>query len=35
MVFDLAAPASAGGFGLAENYYGVPRWWGVTFGYNW
>ncbi len=35
MVFDLAAPASAGGFGLAENYYGMPRWWGVTVGYNW
>ena len=35
MVFDLAAAAPAGGFGLAENYYGTPRWWGVTIGYNW
>ena len=35
MVFDLAAPASGGGFGLAESYYGAPRWWGVTAGYNW
>tara|TARA_B110001450_G_scaffold257008_1_gene290191 strand:+ start:749 stop:3112 length:2364 start_codon:yes stop_codon:yes gene_type:complete len=35
MVFDLAGAPSGGGFGLAENYYGTPRWWGVTLGYNW
>ena len=35
MVFDLAAAPPGGGFGLAENYYGPPRWWGVTLGYNW
>jgi iron complex outermembrane receptor protein len=35
MVFDLSGTPAAGGFGMAENYYGTPRWWGVTLGYNW
>ena len=34
MVFDLAAPPAGAGFGLAENYYGTPRWYGVSFTYN-
>lgn len=35
MVFDLAGTPAEGGFGMAENYYGAPRWWGVSFTYNW
>ncbi len=35
MTFDLAGTPATGGFGLTENYYGTPRWWGVTVGYNW
>ncbi len=35
MVFDLAGTPATGGFGLTENYYGTPQWWGVTAGYNW
>ncbi|NIB40175.1 TonB-dependent receptor [Pseudomaricurvus alkylphenolicus] len=35
MVFDLAGTPAEGGFGMAENYYGAPRWWGVSFSYNW
>lgn len=35
MVFDLAGTPAAGGFGMAENYYGAPRWWGVSLSYNW
>jgi len=34
MVFDLAGHPSAGGFGMAENYYGTPRWWGASVSYN-
>ncbi len=33
MVFDLASPPSAGtGFGMAENYYRAPRWFGLSVG---
>jgi len=35
MAFDLAGTAAQGGFGLTESYYGAPRWWGVSFNYNW
>ena len=35
MVFDLAGAPSGGGFGMAENFYGDPRWWGVSLSYNW
>jgi iron complex outermembrane receptor protein len=35
MVFDLAGTPAQGGFGLAENFYGPPRWWGVSFNYRW
>ena len=35
MVFDLAGTPVEGGFGMAEHYYGNPRWWGVTFNYHW
>lgn len=35
MVFDLAAHPADGGFGMAENYYGAPRWWGASLSYNW
>jgi iron complex outermembrane receptor protein len=35
MVFDLAGDPSVGGFGMAENFYGAPRWWGVSFNYRW
>lgn len=35
MAFDLAGEPSVGGFGLVENYYGLPRWWGVSFNYAW
>jgi len=35
MAFDLAGEPSVGGFGLVENYYGLPRWWGVSFNYSW
>lgn len=34
MVFDLAGTPAAGGFGLAENYYGLPRWYGVSVTYD-
>jgi iron complex outermembrane receptor protein len=34
MVFDLAGDPAAGGFGMAENFAGNPRWWGVSFQYN-
>jgi iron complex outermembrane recepter protein len=34
-VFDLSGSPAQGGFGLAENYYGLPRWWGVTASYRW
>ncbi len=30
--FDLSTDAV---FGLTEQYYGRPRWWGVSFRYNW
>ena len=30
--FDLSGPAS---FGMVEQYYGRPLWWGVTVGVNW
>ncbi|WP_233710363.1 TonB-dependent receptor [Pseudomaricurvus albidus] len=33
MVFDLASTPANGGFGMAENYYGTPRWWGVSASY--
>jgi len=35
MAFDLAGEPAVGGFGLVENYYGLPRWWGVSFNYAW
>lgn len=35
MVFDLAGDPAAGGFGMSENAYGLPRWWGVSARYNW
>ncbi len=35
MVFDLAGSPAQGGFGMAENYYGAPRWWGVSLKYSW
>lgn len=35
MAFDLAGEPSVGGFGLVENYYGLPRWWGVSVNYAW
>ncbi len=35
MVFDLSGDPTAGGFGMAESYYGKPRWWGVSLTYNW
>lgn len=35
MVFDLAGTPSEGGFGMAESYYGKPRWWGLSLDYRW
>ena len=35
MVFDLSASPEQGGFGMSENYYGQPRWYGVSFTYRW
>lgn len=35
MAFDLAGEPAVGGFGLVENYYGLPRWWGVSVNYAW
>lgn len=35
MSFDLASEAAQGGLGLTESAYGTPRWWGVSFAYNW
>lgn len=35
MVFDLAGHPSAGGFGMYENAYGNPRWWGMSVKYAW
>lgn len=35
MVFDLAGTPAEGGFGMAENYYGLPRWAGVSVKYRW
>jgi iron complex outermembrane receptor protein len=34
MAFDLAAAPEAGGFGMVENYYGKPRWWGLSATYH-
>lgn len=34
MAFDLAGGPEAGGFGMVENYYGKPRWWGLSATYN-
>lgn len=34
MALDLSGPPSAGGFGMVEEVYGSPRWWGVNFTYN-
>ena len=33
MAFDLAGGPEAGGFGMVENYYGKPRWWGLSATY--
>jgi iron complex outermembrane receptor protein len=30
--FDLSGPTV---FGMTEQYYGRPRWWGVSLRYNW
>ena len=35
MVFDLAGEPAMGGFGMAENFYGPPRWWGLSLRYRW
>ena len=35
MVFDLAGTPAQGGFGMAESFYGLPRWWGVSLDYRW
>lgn len=35
MAFDLSGEPAVGGFGLVENYYGLPRWWGVSLNYAW
>ncbi len=35
MVFDLAGTPAGGGFGMAEKFYGDPRWWGVSISYSW
>lgn len=34
MVFDLAGDPASGGFGMAENFAGSPRWWGVSVQHN-
>jgi iron complex outermembrane receptor protein len=34
MVFDLAGDPASGDFGMAENYAGNPRWWGVSVQHN-
>ena len=35
MVFDLSGTPAEGGFGMAEHYFGKPRWWGASFTYRW
>ena len=30
--FDLSTDAA---FGMTEQYYGRPRWWGISVRYNW
>jgi iron complex outermembrane receptor protein len=32
---DLSGSPTAGGFGIVNNYYGTPRWWGVSANYKW
>lgn len=33
MVFDLAGEPAVGGFGMYESSFGLPRWWGVSYRY--
>ena len=33
MAFDLSGTPAQAGFGLTENFYGTPRWAGVSFNY--
>jgi iron complex outermembrane receptor protein len=35
MVFDLAGEPAVGGFGMYESSFGLPRWWGVSYRYQW
>ncbi len=34
MALDLSGAPADGGFGMVEEVYGNPRWWGVNFTYN-